>query len=267
MIPVERRAAPWLDIWQTRRRSSFFGAASESCQKSHLADRSRPPNGRGLMLQAMFFAYADNYHRVRRDRPCRGLARHSPWPRWVRPKTMIDRTEDRFGLKPAIAADTAWMDQPPPSADHTCQEDCVPSATSPTLIEPKRLRFDAGRNVCNVTARQAAAHDSAGSMMAGRFSIGIARTSDWPLPAQGTVLPKAPEAQIRVSTKTFARMLPVRWPALRRSSNRATIANGSRCCSPILKRTSQAGSPSASWPKTQPRDALAAIAPAPARPV
>ena len=72
----------------------------------------------------------------------------------------------------------------------------------------------------------------AGSMTARRFSI----VPEPPIVALVRSRPGAvrrhPSAKSRAASTRVLAMLPVRWPALRRSSNRAVIANGSRCCSP-----------------------------------
>ena len=78
-------------------------------------------------------------------------------------------------------------------------------------------------------------------MMAGRFSIvpgppivALARS-------RHGAARRHPSAKSRAaSTKTLA-MLPVRWPALRLSSNRATIANGLEMLFAHLKRILKLG--------------------------
>ena len=51
----------------------------------------------------------------------------------------------------------------------------------------------------------------------------------WPLPAQGTVLPEGTRAQNPAQhLRRRSRCCPYRWPALRRASNRATIAGTDR---------------------------------------
>ena len=77
-------------------------------------------------------------------------------------------------------------------------------------------------------------HDGAGSMMARRFYISMPgpRIVALARSRQGAAR-RHPSAKSRAASTRPLAMLPGRWPALKRSSDRAAIANGSRCCSPI----------------------------------
>ena len=78
----------------------------------------------------------------------------------------------------------------------------------------------------------------AGSMMAERFSIvpgppivALARS-------RHGAARRRPSAKSRAAFTRVLAMLPVHWPAPKRSTNRVAIASGSRCCSPTSNASS-----------------------------
>ena len=118
-----------------------------------------------------FFAYADNYLidvkfgvivDVEASRAIRQAEVGAA-------KTMIDRTEDRFGLKPVrLAADTAygsaatldWIVNEKKIAPHIPVID--KSRRDDGSLSREDFAFDEGRNVYVCPARQAAAHNRPG---------------------------------------------------------------------------------------------------------
>ena len=222
-----------------------FGAASEVMPK-FISPSDPAAQWTGAMRGPAFFAYADNYLidvkfgvivDVEASRAIRqaevGAAR-----------TMIDRTEDRFGLKPVrLAADTAYGS----------------AATLDWIVNEKQIAphipvFDKSRRddgslsqrtsrstpaAMSMSARKASCcTQQAGSMMAGRFSIvpgppivALARS-------RHGAARRRPSAKSRAASTRALAMLPVRWSALKRSTNRAAIASGSRCCSPTSNASS-----------------------------
>ena len=104
-----------------------FGAASEVMPK-FISPSDPAAQWTGAMRGPAFFAYADNYLidvkfgviiDVEASRAIRQAEVGAA-------KTMIDRTEDRFGLKPArLAADTAYGSARHPRLDRQRQEDCA----------------------------------------------------------------------------------------------------------------------------------------------
>jgi len=125
----------------------------------------------GAMRGPAFFAYADNYLidvkfgvivDVEASRAIRQAEVGAA-------KTMIDRTEDRFGLKPArLAADTAYGSAA--TLNWIVNDKKICSAHSRPrqvqarrrLIEPRGLRFRRRPQCLCVPTRQAPAHNRPG---------------------------------------------------------------------------------------------------------
>jgi transposase len=143
-----------------------FGAASEVMPK-FISPSDPAAQWTGAMRGPAFFAYADNYLidvkfgvivDVEASRAIRQAEVGAA-------KTMIDRTEDRFGLKPArLAADTAygsaatldWIVNAKKIAPHIPVFD--KSRRDDGSLSREDFAFDAGRNVY-VCPQRAAAHD------------------------------------------------------------------------------------------------------------
>jgi hypothetical protein len=160
-----------------------------------------------------FFAYADNYLidvkfgvivDVEASRAIRqaevGAAR-----------TMIDRTEERFGLKPArLAADTAygtaatldWIVNTKKIAPHIPVFD--KSRRDDGSLSREDFAFDAGRNV--YVCPQGKLLHTTGRIHDGRTLLYRARTPDCgPCPLKAQCCPKAPERKIPRSIYEDAR--------------------------------------------------------------
>ena len=126
-------------------------------------------------------------------------------------KTMIDRTEDRFGLKPArLAADTAygsaatldWIVNAKKIAPHIPVFD--KSRRDDGSLSREDFAFDAGRNV--YVCPQGKLLHTTGRIHDGRTLLYRARTSDCgPCPLKARCCPKAPERKIPRSIYEDAR--------------------------------------------------------------
>jgi len=216
-----------------------WGAASDVTPK-FISPSDPAAQWTGAHKGPAFFAYADNYLidvkfgvivDVEASRAIRQAEVGAA-------KTMIDRTEDRFGLKPArLAADTAygsaatldWIVNDKKIAPHIPVFD--KSRRDDGSLSREDFAFDVDRNV--YVCPQGKLLHTTGRVHDGTTLLYRARTSDCgPCPLKPRCCPKAPERKIPRSIHEGLAMLPVRWPALRRSSNRAAIANGLRCCSP-----------------------------------
>src|ERR1700720_1064424 len=189
-----------------------FGAASEV--KPKFVSPSDPAaQWTGAMRGPAFFAYADNYLidvkfgvivDVEASRAIRqaevGAAR-----------TMIDRTEERFGLKPArLAADTAygsaatlnWIVNDKKIAPHIPVLD--KSRRDDGSLSREDFAFDAGRNV--YVCPQGKLLHTTGRVHDGETLLYRARTSDCgPCPLKARCCPKAPERKIPRSIYEGAR--------------------------------------------------------------
>ena len=189
-----------------------FGAASEVMPK-FISPSDPAAQWTGAMRGPAFFAYADNYLidvkfgvivDVEASRAIRqaevGAAR-----------TMIDRTEDRFGLKPArLAADTAygsaatldWIVNAKKIAPHIPVFD--KSRRDDGSLSREDFAFDAGRNV--YVCPQSKLLHTTGRIHDGRTLLYRARTSDCgPCPLKARCCPKAPERKIPRSIYEDAR--------------------------------------------------------------
>ena len=189
-----------------------FGAASNVTPK-FVSPSDPAAQWTGAMRGPAFFAYADNYLidvkfgvivDVEASRAIRqaevGAAR-----------TMIDRTEDRFGLKPArLAADTAygsaatldWIVNEKQIAPHIPVFD--KSRRDDGSLSREDFAFDAGRNV--YVCPQGKLLHTTGRVHDGRTLLYRARTSDCgACPLKARCCPKAPERKIPRSIYEGAR--------------------------------------------------------------
>src|SRR6267154_2022415 len=189
-----------------------FGTASEVTPK-FVSPSDPAAQWTGAMRGPAFFAYADNYLidvkfgvivDVEASRAIRqaevGAAR-----------TMIDRTEDRFGLKPArLAADTAygsaanldWIVNNKKIAPHIPVFD--KSRRDDGSLSRQDFAFDAGRNV--YVCPQGKLLQTTGRVHDGTTLLYRARTSDCgPCPLKARCCPKAPERKIPRSIHEGAR--------------------------------------------------------------
>jgi transposase len=216
-----------------------FGAASEVTPK-FVSPSDPAAQWTGAMRGPAFFAYADNYLvdvkfgvivDVEASRAIRQAEVGAA-------KTMLGRTEERFGLKPErLAADTAYGSAATltwivnerkiaphiPVIDKSKREDgslsrrTSPSTRSAMSMCAPKASFST-RQVGSTTARHFSIVQGPLTVALARSRLGAAR--------------KHPSAKFRAaSTKTLA-MLPVPWLVPKLSSNRGVIANASRCYSP-----------------------------------
>jgi transposase len=189
-----------------------FGAASEVMPK-FISPSDPAAQWTGAMRGPAFFAYADNYLidvkfgvivDVEASRAIRQAEVGAA-------KTMIDRTEDRFGLKPArLAADTAygsaatldWIVNAKKIAPHIPVFD--KSRRDDGSLSREDFAFDAGRNV--YVCPQGKLLHTTGRIHDGRTLLYRARTSDCgPCPLKAQCCPKAPERKIPRSIYEDAR--------------------------------------------------------------
>jgi transposase len=189
-----------------------FGAASEVMPK-FISPSDPAAQWTGAMRGPAFFAYADNYLidvkfgvivDVEASRAIRQAEVGAA-------KTMIDRTEDRFGLKPArLAADTAygsaatldWVVNDKKIAPHIPVMD--KSRRDDGSLSREDFAFDADRNV--YVCPQGKLLRTTGRIHDGETLLYRARTSDCgPCPFKARCCPKAPERKIPRSIYEGAR--------------------------------------------------------------
>ena len=178
-----------------------FGAASEVMPK-FISPSDPAAQWTGAMRGPAFFAYADNYLidvkfgvivDVEASRAIRQAEVGAA-------KTMIDRTEDRFGLKPArLAADTAygsaatldWIVNAKKIAPHIPVFD--KSRRDDGSLSREDFAFDAGRNVCCHHGRTDG------------DALSVPGPPILPCPLKARCCPKAPERKIPRSIYEDAR--------------------------------------------------------------
>jgi hypothetical protein len=194
----------------------------------------------GAMRGPAFFAYADNYLIDVKF----GIIVDVEASRAIRQaevgaaKTMIERTEECFDLKPDyLAADTAygsaetlnWVVNEKRIAPHIPVVD--KSRREDGSLSRGDFTFDKARNV--YICPQGKLLHTTGYVHDGTTLLYRARVSDCgPCPLKPRCCPKTPERKIPRSIHEDARDL-ARASALPRSSSRAAIASGSRCYLPI----------------------------------
>jgi transposase len=189
-----------------------FGAASEVMPK-FVSPPDPAAQWTGAMRGPAFFAYADNYLIDVKF----GVILDVEASRAIRQaevgaaKTMIGRTEERFGLKPErLAADTAygsaatlnWLVNEKQIAPHVPAID--KSNREDGSLNRKDFTFDADRNV--YVCPQGKLLHTTGRIHDGETILYRARTHDCgPCPLKSTSCPKAPERKIPRSIYEDAR--------------------------------------------------------------
>jgi transposase len=189
-----------------------FGAASEVRPK-FISPSDPAAQWTGALRGPAFFAYADNYLIDVKF----GVVVDVEASRAIRQaevgaaKTMISRTEERFGLKPArLAADTAygsaatlnWIVNDKKIAPHIPVLD--KSRRHDGSLSREDFAFDAGRNV--YVCPQGKLLHTTGRIHDGEMLLYRARTSDYgPCPLKSKCCPKAPERKIPRSIYEGAR--------------------------------------------------------------
>jgi len=189
-----------------------FGAASEVMPK-FVSPSDPAAQWTGAMRGPAFFAYADNYLIDVKF----GVVLDVEASRAIRQaevgaaKTMISRTEERFGLKPErLAADTAygsaatlnWLVNEKQIAPHVPVID--KSKREDGSLSRKDFTFDSDRNV--YVCPQGKLLHTTGRIHDGETILYRARTHDCgPCPLKSTCCPKAPERKIPRSIYEDAR--------------------------------------------------------------
>ena len=216
-----------------------FGAASEVMPK-FVSPSDPAAQWTGAMRGPAFFAYADNYLidvkfgvivDVEASRAIRQAEVGAA-------KTMISRTEQRFGLKPArLAADTAygsaatlnWIVNEKQIAPHIPVID--KSRRDDGSLSREDFAFDADRNV--YVCSQGKLLHTTGRVHDGETLLYRASTADCGLArSRPSAARRHPSAKSRAASTKALAMLPVHWLTLMRSGNHAAIANALRCYSP-----------------------------------
>ena len=192
--------------------NAAFGAASDVTPK-FISPSDPAAQWTGAMRGPAFFAYADNYLIDVKF----GVIVDVEASRAIRQaevgavKTMIDRTEERFGLKPAkLAADTAygsaatlnWVVNEKQIAPHIPVID--KSVRDDGSMSRRDFAFDGSRNV--YVCPQGKLLQTTGRVHDGETLLYRARTSDCgPCPLKSKCCPKAPERKIPRSIYESAR--------------------------------------------------------------
>ena len=210
----------------------------------------------GAMRGPAFFAYADNYLIDVKF----GIIMDVEASRAIRQaevgaaKTMIERTEERFGFKPErLAADTAYGSAPTlnwlvnekgiaphiPVIDKSKREDGTFSREDFTFDKARDLYICPAGKALTTTGTVSTDH-------AMRYIAPVPVCRACPLNRNA-----ARTCPLAGSCATSTRM-PATWlersPRLRPSSNRAVTASASRCCSPISSAFSGSGGSACAGP-------------------
>ena len=217
-----------------------FGAASDVRPK-FVSPSDPAAQWTGAMRGPAFFAYADNYlidvkfgviMDVKASRAIRQAEVGAG-------KTMVERTEERFDIKPKwLAADTAYGSGPNlnwlvkdkdiaphiPVIDKSKREDGSLSRQDFTFDQERNVYTCPAGKLLHTTGR---IHDGEAICIAqGPMIVALARSN--PNAAQ-----RRRNAESRAASMRRPVTLPERWPRPKPSSNHAVIANASRCYSPI----------------------------------
>lgn len=223
-----------------------FGAASEVRPK-FVSPSDPAAQWTGAMRGPAFFAYADNYLIDVKF----GVIMDVEASRAIRQaevgagKTMVERTEERFDIKPKwLAADTAYgsgpnlnwlvkdMDIAPhiPVIDKSKREDGT--------FSREDFRFDKERNVYICPADKLLT--TTGTVINdGETLRYLASTSDCRYcPLKMRCCPKALPAGFHAASMRRRATLPAHWPRPKRSNNRVAKESVSRCYSPISSASS-----------------------------
>ena len=217
-----------------------FGAASDVTPK-FVSPSDPAAQWTGAMRGPAFFAYADNYLidvkfgvivDVEASRAIRQAEVGAA-------KTMIVRTEERFGLKPErLAADTAygsaatlnWIVNEKKITPHIPVID--KSKREDGSLSRQDFAFDKDRNV--YVCPQGKLLHTTGKVHDGETVLYRARTHDCgPCPSSPNAAQRRRSAKSRGASTKMLAMPPVHSLTQRPSNSRATTENASRCCSPI----------------------------------
>jgi transposase len=218
-----------------------FGAASNTTPK-FVSPSDPAAQWTGAMRGPAFFAYADNYlidvkfgviMDVKASRAIRQAEVGAA-------KTMVERTEERFDIKPKwLAADTAygsganlnWLVEDKGIAPHIPVID--KSKRDDGTFSRDDFTFDG--SAMSIPARRArpSRRRAGWSTMARLSSIAQAPMTVALVRSNQNAGRKPQSAESHAASMREPVTLPGRWPRLKRSSNHAAIANASRCCLPI----------------------------------
>ena len=219
-----------------------FGAASDVTPK-FVSPSDPAAQWTGAMRGPAFFAYADNYLIDVRF----GIIMDVEASRAIRQaevgaaKTMIERTEERFDIKPKrLAADTAygsgpnlnWLVNDKDIAPHIPVID--KSKREDGTFSREDFRFDKERNVYVCPADKTLT--TTGTVIDDGETLRLPRAAR-PTVAAARSRPNA--AQRRLSAKSRAASmkrlatLPAHWPRPKRSNNHVAKESVLRCCSRI----------------------------------
>ena len=221
--------------------AAAFGAASDVTPK-FVSPSDPAAQWTGAMRGPAFFAYADNYlidvsvgviMDVEASRAIRQAEVGAA-------KTMIERTEKRFDIKPKrLAADTAygsgpnlnWLVKDKNIAPHIPVID--KSKREDGTFSREDFRFDKERNAYICPANKILT--TTGTVIDdGETLRYLASTSDCRgCPLKTRCCPNASFRRIPAASTKRRAMLPARWPRPMRSNNRVTKESVLRCCSPI----------------------------------
>ena len=215
-----------------------FGAATKVTPK-FVSPSDPAAQWTGAMRGPAFFAYSDNYLIDVKV----GIIMDVEASRSIRQaevgasRTMIERTQERFDIKPErLAGDTAygsganlnWLVKDKeivphiPVIDKSKREDGTSvgrtsrSTRTVTCTSARRTRSSRRRASWSTTGRH--------------FSIGQKRATVVGACSRRNAVQRRPSAKSRAASTRKRATLPGRWPRPRRSSNQAATGNVSRCC-------------------------------------
>ena len=223
-----------------------FGAASDVTPK--LVSPSDPAaQWTGAMRGPAFFAYSDNYLI---DVTC-GVILGAKSSRAIRQaeagasQTMIERTEQPFGLKPKwLAGDTAygsgknlnWLVNDKGIAPHIPVID--KSKREDGTFSRADFTFDKERNVYICPANKISRRLARWWTMARRFVISPARLTVGAAYSRRNAVQRRLSAGSRAASTKRRATFPARWPRPKRSNNHVAKENALRCCLPTLSASS-----------------------------
>ena len=213
-----------------------FGAASDVTPK-FVSPSDPAAQWTGAMRGPAFFAYADNYLIDVKF----GVIMDVEASRAIRQaevgaaKTMIERTEERFGIKPSgsrpirpmVQANLNWLVNDKDIAPHIPVID--KSKREDGTFSREDFTFDKERNVYICPAGKILT--TTGKVVNdGETIVYRASTHDCgPCPLKPKCCPKTP-AKIRAASMRRLVTLPGRWPRLPHSRNHAATGSVLRCC-------------------------------------
>jgi hypothetical protein len=216
-----------------------FGAASDVTPK-FVSPSDPAAQWTGAMRGPAFFAYADNYLIDVKF----GVIMDVEASRAIRQaevgagKTMIERTEERFDIKPKwLAADTAygsgpnlnWLVKDKDIAPHIPVID--KSKREDGTFSREDFRFDKERNVYICPANKTLT--TTGTVINDGETLRYLASTVGAARSKSDAVQRHLSAGFHAASMKRRATLPARWPRPKRSSNHAVIANASRCYSPI----------------------------------